>query len=44
MGMFGLIKTEQGKALIRTRIGEAEPKVFFTGAVVFPVSIRPLKT
>ena len=37
MGMFGLIKTEQGKALIRTRIGEAEPKVFFTGAVVFPV-------
>ncbi len=34
---IGLIKTEQGKALIRTRIGDPEPKVFFTGAIVFPV-------
>ena len=34
---IGLIKTEQGKALIRTRVGEKEPQVFFTGAWVWPV-------
>ena len=34
---IGLIKTEQGKALIRTRVGEKDPQVFFTGAWVWPV-------
>ncbi|MEM8931803.1 MAG: flotillin family protein [Acidobacteriota bacterium] len=34
---FGLVKTEQGKALIRTRVGAAEPEVYFTGTWVWPV-------
>ncbi len=34
---FGLIKTDQGKALIRTRVGAKEPEVFFTGTWVWPV-------
>ena len=34
---FGLIKTDQGKALIRTRVGAGDPEVFFTGTWVWPV-------
>ena len=33
---IGLIKTEQGKALIRTRVGDEAPQVFFNGAWVWP--------
>lgn len=34
---FGLIKTEQGKVLIRTRVNSPQPEVFFTGTWVWPV-------
>ncbi len=34
---IGLIKTEQGKALIRTRVGDEVPQVFFNGSWVWPM-------
>ena len=34
---LGLVKVEQGKALIKTRVGAEEPEVSFTGTLVWPV-------